>query len=171
METRFEPSGYLRKVLMEGERIVFATRRHALFFWRSIGWALTFLVTVFLVVLWLQVAIAPHNPAVSLGFLLLLIPAALIWWEYLVWKNHAFVMTDRRVIQIRGVLNKEVDDSLLEKVNDLKTDQSLIGQWFDYGDVEILTANDSSPNLFHHIAQPLAFKHAMLEAKERLGAG
>ena len=171
MDTGFEPSGYLRKVLTEDERIVFATRRHALFFLRGIGWATTFLVTVFLVVLWLQIAVAPDNPAVSLGLLLLLIPIGLIWWEYLVWKNHAFVMTDRRVIQIRGVLNKEVDDSLLEKVNDLKTDQSLIGQWFDYGDIEILTANDTSPNRFEHIAHPLAFKHAMLEAKEKLGAG
>lgn len=171
MDTGFEPGGYLRKVLTEGERIVFATRRHALFFMRSIGWAVTFLVTTFLVVLWLQFVVAPENPAVSLGFFLLLIPIGLIWWEYLVWKNHAFVMTDRRVIQIRGVLNKEVDDSLLEKVNDLKTDQSLIGQWFDYGDIEILTANDTAPNLFQHIAHPLAFKHAMLDAKQKLGAG
>jgi len=168
MSSGFEASGYLKRVLGEDERILFATRKHGLFFARSIGWAVTFLVTVFIVVLWAQLGLAPQSPAVSLGFLLLLIPIAMIWWEYLVWKNHAYVMTDRRVIQIRGVLNKEVIDSLLEKVNDVKTDQSLIGQWFDYGDVEILTANDTSPNLFHHIAGPLSFKRALMEAKDRL---
>ena len=85
------------------------------------------------------------------------------------WRNHAFIVTTRRVIQINGVLNKEVVDSLLEKINDVKTDQSLIGQWFDYGDVEILTANEVGNNVFKHIAAPLKFKRAMMQAKEALG--
>lgn len=170
MDNEFEPSGYLKKVLADGERIRFATRQHPLFFLRHIGWSLTFLVTIFLGVIWSQLALAPNNPAVSLGLLLLVIPIGLIWWSYLVWKNHAYIVTDNRVIQIRGVFNKDVVDSLLEKVNDVKTDQSLIGQWFNYGDLEVLTANDSSPNLFQHIAQPLELKRAMMDAKERRDA-
>ena len=72
------------------------------------------------------------------------------------------------MIQIRGVLNKEVVESRLEKINDVKTDQSLIGQWFDYGDVESLTANEVGNNNFHQISSPLKFKRAMMEAKEAL---
>ena len=169
MESGYEPRGYLRRVLGEQERILFAAREHPLFFLRHISWALTFLITVFAVVLWAQLGLAPGNPAMSFGFAFLLIPVGMIWWAYLVWTNHGYIVTDRRVIQMQGVLNKVVTDSLLEKVNDVKTDQSLLGQWFDYGDIAILTANETGNNLFHHISQPLKFKRAMMEAKERLG--
>lgn len=170
METGFEPRGYLKKVLSDNERILFAVRQHPLFFLRHIAWSLMFTVGVFLVVLWAMLGLAPGHPELALGFLGLLLPIGLIWWHYLVWKNHAYIVTDHRVIQIRGVFNKEVVDSLLEKVNDVKTDQSLIGRWFDYGDVSILTANDNSTNLFQNISQPLTLKRAMMEAKERLQA-
>ena len=39
MSGGFEASGYLKRVLGEDERILFATRKHGLFFARSIGWA------------------------------------------------------------------------------------------------------------------------------------
>jgi uncharacterized membrane protein YdbT with pleckstrin-like domain len=168
MESGYEPKGYLRKVLGDEERILFAVRQHPLFFLRHISWSILFLIGVFVVVLWAQLGLAPGNPAMSFGFAFLLIPVFMIWWAYLVWKNHAFIVTGRRVIQINGVLNKEVVDSLLEKINDVKTDQSLIGQWFDYGDVEIHTANEVGNNTFHHISSPLKFKRAMMDAKEEL---
>ena len=40
---------------------------------------------------------------------------------------------------------------------------------FGYGDIEILTASELGVNLFHEIADPVGFKTAMLNAKERLG--
>jgi len=168
MESGYEPRGYLRRVLADDETILYAVREHPLFFLRHISWSLIFLITVFAVVLWAQLGLAPGNPAMSLGFTVLIIPILIIWWHYLVWSNHAYIVTGRRVIQMKGVFNKEVVDSLLEKVNDVKTDQSLIGQWFDYGDIQILTANEQGTNVFRHIAHPLDFKKAMMEAKERL---
>jgi len=168
MDTGFEARGYLRKVLAGDERILFAVRQHPLFFLRHIAWSILFLALVFATVLWAMFGLAPGHPEIALFFLLLLIPVGIIWWHYLVWKNHAYIITDHRVIQARGVFNKQVVDSLLEKVNDVRTDQSLIGRWFDYGDVEIMTANDTTPNVFQHISQPLALKRAMMEAKERL---
>lgn len=169
MDAGYEPKGYLRKVLGDGERILFAVRQHPLFFLRHISWSIIFTLSIIAVVLWAQLGLAPGNPMMAAGYAFLIIPFAVIWWAHLVWKNHAFIVTGRRVIQIRGVLNKEVIDSLLEKINDVKTDQSLIGQWFDYGDVEILTANEVGNNNFHQISSPLKFKRAMMEAKEALG--
>jgi predicted Zn-dependent peptidase len=40
---------------------------------------------------------------------------------------------------------------------------------FDYGDVEILTASEMGINLFQRIGDPVKFKTAMLNAKEKLG--
>jgi predicted Zn-dependent peptidase len=62
-----------------------------------------------------------------------------------------------------------VVDSSLEKVNDVKMTQSFFGRLFDYGDVEILTASEIGVNLFKRIGDPIKFKTAMLNAKEKLG--
>jgi len=78
-------------------------------------------------------------------------------------------MTNRRVIQISGIFNKDVVDSSLEKVNDVKMSQSFFGRIFDYGDVEILTASEIGVNLFKRIGDPVKFKTAMLNAKEKIG--
>jgi hypothetical protein len=67
------------------------------------------------------------------------------------------------------VLGKDVVDSSLEKVNDVKMSQSFFGRMFDYGDIEILTASELGVNMFHQIANPVEFKTAMLNAKERMG--
>jgi hypothetical protein len=67
------------------------------------------------------------------------------------------------------VLDKDVVDSSLEKVNDVKMSQSFLGRMFGYGDIEILTASELGVNLFHEIANPVEFKTAMLNAKEKMG--
>jgi ribosomal protein S20 len=72
------------------------------------------------------------------------------------------------VIQISGIFNKNVIDSNLEKVNDIKMVQTAMGRMFGYGDVEILTASELGVNLFKRIDEPIRFKTAMLNAKEQM---
>jgi uncharacterized membrane protein YdbT with pleckstrin-like domain len=72
------------------------------------------------------------------------------------------------VVQISGVLTKEVIDSALDKVTDVRTEQNLLGRIFDFGDVEVLTASESGRNLFHMLSAPLEFKRAMLDAQHAL---
>src|SRR5215213_6812884 len=88
---------------------------------------------------------------------------------FLVWYNRQYIVTNRRVIQISGLFSKDVVDSSLEKVNDVKMSQSFFGRLFDYGDIEILTASEVGANVFRSIGEPVRFKTAMLNAKERLG--
>lgn len=79
------------------------------------------------------------------------------------------MVTNRRVIQFSGIFNKSVVDSSLEKVNDVKMNQSFFGRMFDYADVEIMTASEMGVNVFKRIGEPVNFKTAMLNAKERMG--
>lgn len=86
--------------------------------------------------------------------------------DYLRWTTEQYIVTDRRVIQVRGILNKRVIDSSLEKINDVELRQSILGRMFNFGTVEILTAaGDEGANLMDRIEAPLEFKRAMLEAK------
>ncbi len=160
--------GYLRKVLGKDERVLLVVRQHWLFFFRHILLWILLLIAIIGITLGVQIN-NPDRPQMSLvGVVALLLPLLIIWWQYLGWDNHKYVMTNRRVLQMSGVLGKEVLDSLLDQVNDVKTSQSVFGRMFDYGDVEILTASDIQTNKFTHIARPLEFKRALLDAKEAI---
>ena len=50
----------------------------------------------------------------------------------------------------------------------MRTQQTLLGRLFNYGDVEVLTASETGKNLFRMIADPLGFKRAMLDAQHAL---
>lgn len=91
--------------------------------------------------------------------------------DYLRWNNEQYIVTDHRVIQIRGIFNKDVIDSSLDKINDVELRQSWLGRMFDFGTIEILTASDVGINQMRWIAHPLQFKRAMLEAKHNFNRG
>ena len=87
--------------------------------------------------------------------------------DYLRWLNEQYIVTDRRVIQVRGILNKRVTDSSLEKINDVELRQSLVGRMLNFGTVEILTASgEEGVNVMDRIEAPIDFKRAMLDAKQ-----
>lgn len=170
MASEIRPSGYLRKVLGHDEQVLMIVHRHWFTLVGRIFLAVLFMLAVVAAVTAAQIYL-PAQPYVSLGYALALLVVPVIWWQGLVWSNHAYVLTNWRIIQMVGVFNKEVVDSLLEKVNDVKTEQSLFGRIFGYGDIEILTASEQGANIFHTIARPLEFKVAMLDAKEALEHG
>jgi uncharacterized membrane protein YdbT with pleckstrin-like domain len=160
---------YVQKMLGEHERLVFTTHQH----WMVLASA--FLVNLALAILIVFISwilgsfVLP--PAGFLGMVLLIVPIARFVYHFLLWENREFIVSNRRVIQIDGVINKNVIDSSLEKVNDVKMSQSVFGRILDYGDVEILTASELAVNLFRRISHPIKFKTAMLNQKEAMGSG
>ena len=156
---------YVENMLGENERIVLVTRQHGFVLFSSIIAE----IVVALIVLVAISALTVANPVAAFGFLLILVPLAIMTRDILAWNNRQYIVTNRRVIQISGIFNKDVFDSSLEKVNDVKMTQSFFGRLFDYGDVEILTASETGDNLFKRIGDPVKFKTAMLNAKEKLG--
>ncbi|RPI50127.1 MAG: hypothetical protein EHM56_11370 [Chloroflexi bacterium] len=84
------------------------------------------------------------------------------------WLNEGYIITNRRVMEIRGIINKHVRDSALEKVNDVELEQSVAGRLLGYGTVQIITGSDIGMNMFRRINNPIRFKREMLNAKERL---
>ncbi len=161
---------YLKNQLGENEHIIFVTRQHWLVLLGQIlskGLLVLGLVVVITLIwrIWL-----PH-PLVPLAYLLLPLPLLGMLGNALTWTSRQYIVTDWRVIQISGVFSKEVADSSLEKVNDVKLEQSLGGRLLDYGDLEILTASELGVNQFTQVGQPVRLKTAMLNAKEKLEHG
>lgn len=165
---------YLHSLLGQNERILFTTRKHWFMLASMIAveifimmliFAIAFVATIMLIddpLVWL---------APVIGFVVLMLPVASMVHDILQWSNHQYIITNWRVIQISGFINKNIIDSSLEKVNDVKMTQSAIGRIFNYGDIEILTASELGVNLFKRIDDPVHFKIAMINAKEALEAG
>lgn len=72
-----------------------------------------------------------------------------------------YVLTDRRLLRLRGILSQSSMDSYLDKINNVEHHQTLWGRLLGYGDVEIDTASESGAEVFPQISQPLAFKRAV----------
>jgi uncharacterized membrane protein YdbT with pleckstrin-like domain len=156
---------YLQDLLSENERILLETHQHWFVLFNKIFLEIILIVIIIAASLFA----AAYYPIAIAGLILVLVPLGGMLKDITVWRNQAYIVTTRRVIQISGVLSKDVVDSSLEKVNDVKMSQSFFGRMFGYGDVEILTASELGVNLFHQIANPVEFKTEMLNAKERLG--
>jgi hypothetical protein len=108
------------------------------------------------------------QPVGIVAIVIALVPLAEIVRIFFDWLNERYIITNRRVMEVRGIINKHVRDSALEKVNDVELDQSVIGRLLGYGTVQIITGSDIGMNLFRRIANPVRFKREMLNAKERL---
>lgn len=103
---------------------------------------------------------------VQVGCLLLMaLVLVLVVVDYLRWTATIYVLTDRRVLSIFGIVNKRSFDSSLDRINDVQLDQSWLGQMLNYGDLVILTAADQGANALERIIAPLDFKRAMQDAK------
>jgi uncharacterized membrane protein YdbT with pleckstrin-like domain len=158
---------YLEEMLGENEQILLRARKHWSVLFGNI--VLEIVLIMALVVLSLTLLPLVAFPLVPLGFFLVLVPLIGMTRDFLIWYNRQYIVTNRRVIQTAGVFSKDVVDSSLEKVNDVKLSQSFWGRMFDYGDIEILTASEVGANVFRSIGGPIEFKTAMLNAKEKLG--
>ncbi|MEI6044638.1 MAG: PH domain-containing protein [Chloroflexota bacterium] len=88
--------------------------------------------------------------------------------QYLQYVNEEYIITNERVIQVKGVFNKQELDSSLSKVNNVQTYQSLFGRIFKYGTVNIDTGNESGVNRLDYLTKPFDFKKQMLNAKNGL---
>jgi uncharacterized membrane protein YdbT with pleckstrin-like domain len=155
---------YLNSLLGEKEKIILEARQHWLVLLGEIASELLLSLAIIVLV----VGLAIFFPLALLGLVILLAPAASLTRDVLIWSNRKYIITNRRVIQLSGVLSKDVADSSLEKVNDVKLDQSFFGRIFGYGDIEVLTASELGVNKIRRIANPIQYKIALVNAKAQL---
>lgn len=157
---------YADGLIADGEHILLRTRQH----WFSI--------VADTILFWVLVAI-------SVGFFvlgrvtgweifnwitLISFVGALVWfaWRYAQWSFQDYIVTNRRVMQVEGIINKVSSDSSLEKINDAVLKQGLFGRLLHFGDLDILTASETTVDQFRMLNDAPGFKKTMLNAKYAL---
>jgi hypothetical protein len=157
---------YADSLLSTGERMTHRVRQH----WLVLLWGaripIAAIIAALLIVILSQNVTGTPRDLLSLLTAVLFIGGLLfLAWATLHYLNTEFVLTNRRVIQVQGVVNKRATDSSLEKINDAVLTQSIFGRIFGFGDLDVLTAAEAGIERFRMIIDPIGFKRAMLDAK------
>jgi hypothetical protein len=162
---------YADGLLATGERITHREKQHPFIFVWGARWTILAII-IAIILFWFGGNLDPSGISGSLRTLLGWITAVLFFggiavfiWTALRYVNQEYVLTNRRVIQVEGVLNRSSTDSSLEKINDAVLTQSVFGRMFGFGDLTVLTASESAIDKMKMIRNPVAFKKAMLDAK------
>jgi hypothetical protein len=87
---------------------------------------------------------------------------------YWAWWAQDYIITNRRVLKVEGIINKRSADSSLEKINDAVLEQNVFARMFNYGDLDILTAADVAIDRYRMLNRAPAFKREMLNQKHEL---
>jgi hypothetical protein len=162
---------YADTLLSDGERIALRSRQHwfATIVDGRVPWAI-FVAAIVLIVLRLQMTgSGPLEQGLGIIILALLV-VSLAWLgkHYWSWYAQDYIVTNRRVLKVEGILNKRSADSSLEKINDAVLDQNLAGRIFGYGDLDIMTASEESVDRYRMLDQAPRFKKVMLDQKHLL---
>lgn len=161
---------YADRLLADGELVALRGRQHLLatFIEGRVAWAI-FAAALVLVFLTLQLEQSLLRDIFSwLGLILLLGGLGWLGQIYLNWYAEDYVITNRRVMKVEGLLKKRSADSSLEKINDAVLEQSVFGRMLGYGDLDILTANEQSVDRYRMLAEAQTFKRTMLDQKHNL---
>ncbi len=160
---------YIDDLLGNGEEKLFEAHPHWTVLARRI--AGNTVLTILLLAIGIVAKIKIGHGNVGLIVLALFLIAAAVFFvqvviQFLRWRNEHYIITDHRVIQVSGLLGKHSIDSSLNMINDLVTNQTLVGRMLNYGDLQIVTGNDVGTDTLEHVADPLAFKRAVLAARD-----
>jgi hypothetical protein len=161
---------YADTLLGDGEQIALRTRQHwfATILDGRYPWAL---LIAGIVILILSTNFDASPIKTGLGYATLaLIVVSLLWLLRIYWTWYAqdYIVTNRRVMKVEGIINKHSADSSLEKVNDAVLDQNVIGRMLGYGDLDILTAADVAIDKFRMLDKAPNFKRVMVNMKHDL---
>lgn len=158
--------GYVDRMLAEGEEIKVEAHRHKMF---MVLKTLPYLVLAIVLIALGGLSWAYIDGWGSyLGLFLVvvsLVPLGIGIFRYLQWKMERYIVTNYRILQVEGILNRKTFDSALEKVNDVQTSQSVFGRMFNFGDIRVITGADVGLNELWGISEPFTFKKALMAAK------
>src|SRR4051812_23097116 len=138
-------ASYVDSLLTEGETVVLRGKQHwlALIIRGRSGLGLLIVGLLLFGLIIFARNLFPDNTlqqalTSGLGLLLLVVGIVVLayrWWQ---WKNQNYVITNRRLLKVTGILSKHAGDSSLEKINDAILDQPMFGRMLNYGDLTIL---------------------------------
>ena len=149
---------YIDEILQPGERVLYSTNAHWIFYFPAIlAWivALGFLVASRMTTIdWIVLVCLIAAGVVAL---------AALFWTLKGW-FHRFTtetdVTNLRVVHKTGFIKRRTFEMALDKVESVDVDQTILGRILNYGDVTIRGVGEGIETI-KTIASPLAFRSSI----------
>jgi uncharacterized membrane protein YdbT with pleckstrin-like domain len=149
---------YIDEILQPGERVLYSTNAHWMFYLPAIG---AWIVAAVLFIL--------SRSITTEGLVLLcltasaLVAIAALYWTIKAWFHRWTTETDvtnLRVVHKTGFITRKTFEMSLDKVESVDVEQSILGRILNYGDVTILGVGEGRQTI-STIASPLAFRNSI----------
>jgi uncharacterized membrane protein YdbT with pleckstrin-like domain len=146
---------YIDEILQPGEKVLYSTNAHWIFYFPAI---VAWIAALVLLVL--------SRMTSSEGLTLLCLSAsavvalAAVYWTVQGWFHRWTRETDvtnMRVVHKQGFIKRRTFEMSLDKVESVDVNQSILGRLLNYGDVTILGVGEGKETI-EMIASPLAFR-------------
>ncbi|AND93315.1 putative membrane protein YdbT with pleckstrin-like domain [Bradyrhizobium diazoefficiens] len=149
---------YIDEILQPGERVLYSTNAHWIFYFPAIvAW----------IVALALFALSRQSDIYSVMILSLfgsgLVALAALYWTVKGW-FHRFTtetdVTNLRVVHKTGFIKRRTFEMALDKVESVDVDQTILGRILNYGDVTIRGVGEGIETI-RTIASPLAFRSSI----------
>lgn len=150
--------GYIDDNLAIGESVVYRTRLHwIIFFW-----------PVFLVALAILFFSSRSSDVSQFAFFILFL-GAIPWGilSYIDYNTSEFGVSNKRVLIKVGFIRRASLEILLDKVESIQVNQSVLGRMLNYGTI-IVRGTGGSHSPFHSINEPIVFRKKIQEQIESI---
>lgn len=149
--------GYVDDHLLSGEKVMYRAHQHwIIFFWP----AFIVLVGAALLVLF------PDNYIV--GAVVLGLGLVSFLWPFIRYKTSEYAVTNKRLVVKLGLIQREADETLLSKIENIAVDQDIWGRILGYGTITI-TGTGGTREGFPRISAPMELRrqvHAQISEQE-----
>jgi uncharacterized membrane protein YdbT with pleckstrin-like domain len=149
---------YIDDILQPGEKVLYSTNAHWVFYLPAIG---AWIVAIVLFVV-------SRTASTDALVLLSLVSAAVVALVALYWTVRAWFhrwttetdVTNMRVVHKTGFIKRRSFEMALDKIESVDVDQSILGRLLNYGDVTVNGVGEGREKI-RTIASPLAFRSAI----------
>src|SRR6201987_3445370 len=147
---------YIDEILQPGDKVLYSTNLHWIFYWRAIA---AWILALMLLVLSLSTT--------TEGLILLCLAASAVvalvalYWTLKAWFHRWTTETDvtnMRVVHKTGFIKRRTFEMALDKVESVDVNQSILGRILNYGDVTINGVGEGRETI-STIASPLEFRN------------
>jgi uncharacterized membrane protein YdbT with pleckstrin-like domain len=148
---------YIDDILQPGEKVLYSTNVHWIFYWKAL---LAWLAALTCVVIARVTDISSSAVFMWLVFAGVSALAAL-YWSLTAWFHHWTTETDvtnLRVVHKSGFIQRRTFEMSLDKVESVDVNQSVAGRIFNYGDVTINGVGEGRETI-RTVAAPIAFRN------------
>jgi uncharacterized membrane protein YdbT with pleckstrin-like domain len=145
---------YIDDILQPGEKVLYSTNAHWIFYLPAIG---LWILALALVVLSRMLVDTPELICLALATISAI---AGLYWAGKAWFHRWTTETDvtnLRVIHKTGFIKRQTFEMSIDKVASVNVEQSILGRILNYGDVR-LTSMGEAEETIKTIASPLAFR-------------